>query len=125
MGGNITKNEKILLLCTLAFLLGLFCVCWRDISAADGQRWVVETEHAVSPDAWISPDAGRINLNTASPELLAELPGIGEALAARIVEYREKNGPFRASDEIMKVKGIGETTYRAIADLITVEDAER
>jgi len=50
------------------------------------------------------------------------LPGIGEALAQRIVDYRTKNGPFRNIDELLKVPGIGTSVYDKIKNLITVSE---
>lgn len=64
----------------------------------------------------------RIDINTATAEQLQKLPGIGEALAQAIMEYRETEGPFRSPEEIMKVYGIGQGRYEAIADNITVGD---
>ena len=92
-------------------------------AAGSGGGWTIETISAADTEEWLPADAGRININTATVELLTELPGIGDALAARIVEYRETNGPFAAADEIMAVKGIGEKTYRNIEEMITVEGA--
>jgi len=66
-----------------------------------------------------------VNINTATEEALDELPGIGETLSARIVEYREDNGPFQSTDEIMDVRGIGQGTYDDLADLITVDALQR
>lgn len=64
---------------------------------------------------------GRLNLNTASEKELDErLPGIGPALAKRIVEYREQHGGFRSPEELKNVSGIGEKRYEQIKDLITV-----
>jgi competence protein ComEA len=54
--------------------------------------------------------------------LLQALPEIGETLAQRIVDYRQQNGPFRNTSELMKVAGIGAATYQQIKDLITVKD---
>ena len=62
----------------------------------------------------------RININTAAAEELTDLPGIGPALAQRIVDYREENGPFETPEDIMDVSGIGEKTYEKFKDYITV-----
>jgi competence protein ComEA len=64
----------------------------------------------------------RVDINRAEVWLLQALPGIGEILAKRIVEYREQNGPFRSPVELTKVAGIGKDTYERIKDLITVAD---
>jgi len=64
----------------------------------------------------------KINLNRAEVWLLKALPGIGETLAQRIVDYRHQNGPFHNIREIVKVAGIGTTTYEQIKHLITVAD---
>jgi len=49
----------------------------------------------------------KIDINQATVEELEKLPGIGPKIAKNIVEYREKNGPFRSIEELLKVKGIG------------------
>ncbi|MBQ7718524.1 MAG: ComEA family DNA-binding protein [Clostridia bacterium] len=62
----------------------------------------------------------RININTAGKEQLMKLDGIGEGLAERIIEYREKNGAFLSSEEIKKVSGISDSKYETISDKIKV-----
>jgi len=64
----------------------------------------------------------KIDLNRAEVWLLEALPGIGETLAQRIIDYRQQNGPFNNIKEIVKVAGIGTTTYEEIKHLITVAD---
>ena len=63
----------------------------------------------------------QISVNRAGGWLLEALPGIGPALAQNIIQYREENGPFAMTEELMLVPGIGEVTYDGLKDLITVE----
>ena len=63
----------------------------------------------------------RININTASVAELVALPGIGKSLAARIIEYRQKYGPFRRVEHLIIVRGISDKRYRALRELVTVE----
>lgn len=65
-------------------------------------------------------DDGRININTATVEELMTLTGIGETRAKSIVAYRDAHGPFAAPEDLQQVSGIGESTYRKIADAITI-----
>lgn len=69
-----------------------------------------------------NPEGQRININRAEAWLLEALPGIGETLAQRIVDYRRQNGPFRNSNQLLKVDGIGAATYEGIKDLVSVSD---
>ncbi|MCJ7669861.1 MAG: ComEA family DNA-binding protein, partial [Dehalococcoidia bacterium] len=64
----------------------------------------------------------KIDINQAEPWLLEVLPGIGEVLAQRIVDYRSGNGPFKRIEDLLKVSGIGEGTFEKIKDYITVSD---
>ena len=63
---------------------------------------------------------GKININKDTAEELTSLSGIGEAKALAIIEYRETNGAFRETADIMKVSGIGEALYNKIKDDIDV-----
>ena len=65
--------------------------------------------------------AEKVNLNTATLEELMTLERIGPTYAQRIIDYREANGPFEKAEDIMKVKGIGQKTFDANKDVITVE----
>ena len=67
----------------------------------------------------------KVNLNTASVEQLTTLPGVGPKLAARIVEYRQKSGTFRSTQELMNVKGIGEKNYAKIETWLSVGEAPK
>ena len=63
----------------------------------------------------------RIHLNTASAEVLTELPGIGEVLAGRIVVHREEHGPFGSLSELKEISGIGDVLIERIRGLVTLE----
>lgn len=64
----------------------------------------------------------KIDINRAEPWLLEALPGIGEVLAQRIVDYRSANGLFRTIGDLLKVSGISQGTLDKIRDYITVSD---
>lgn len=68
-----------------------------------------------------APLDGRIDLNTAALSDLCLLPGIGEALAGRILSYRETNGSFSSVDELAAVSGIGDATVARLRPYITVK----
>jgi competence protein ComEA len=61
-----------------------------------------------------------VNINTAQAEELERLPGIGRALAARIIAFREEYGPFRRAEHLIMVRGIGDRRFRRLRPFITV-----
>lgn len=63
---------------------------------------------------------GKVNLNEADIEALQTLDGIGEVKAKAIIDYRDKNGPFKQIEDIKNVSGIGDSVYEKIKDNITV-----
>jgi competence protein ComEA len=62
----------------------------------------------------------QVNLNTATVADLQELPGVGAKVAARIIEYRQKQGPFKRIEELMNIQGIGEKSFLKLRPQITV-----
>jgi competence protein ComEA len=64
--------------------------------------------------------SGKVNVNAASAQQLTALPGVGEKLAARIVEYRQKSGGFKSVQELLNVKGIGEKNLAKIQTHVTL-----
>jgi competence protein ComEA len=74
------------------------------------------------PEEGEEQEVQKIDINRAEVWLLEALPGIGETLAQRIVDYRRQNGPFQNTRDLLKVADIGEKTFNLIKDLITVTD---
>jgi competence protein ComEA len=88
---------------------------------ADGELLVV----GVTPPPGAAPagggsNDGRVNINTATLAELDSLPGIGPALAQRILDYRTAHGGFRSVDELRKVEGIGDAKFAQLKDRVTI-----
>jgi len=65
-----------------------------------------------------------VDVNSANETDLTAVPGIGKSLAKRIVEFREKNGPFTRVDDLLKVRGIGEKSIEKLRPFVTVAKAK-
>ncbi len=78
-------------------------------------------KHMSSDSPVVNLGANKIDINTAGVDELIKLPGVGPVTAKRIRAYVEVNGPFKAVEEIVLVKGIGKKMYARIQDLVTIE----
>lgn len=95
---------------------------------SDGELIVIGVEPspgvAADPTGGDAPasgaGAGPVDINTAGLAQLQTLPGIGPALAQRILDYRTQHGPFRSADDLQNVSGIGPSKYDEIKALVTV-----
>ena len=105
-------DRTLLSLVALAFLIAV-------------QPRATAAQQQASARAAAKPSATTIvNLNTASAAQLEALPGIGAKTAARIVEYRQKNGPFKKIEELMNVRGVGEKNFLKLKAQIAVAAAK-
>jgi len=94
---KVMRAKKMVFLCIALVMVMVFCA----------PSWAGTT--------------GKINLNKATAAELSQLKGIGMKYAERIVEYRDKNGPFKQIEDLLKVQGIGPKTLEKNKDRITVE----
>lgn len=78
----------------------------------------------LSPALALTVEKAKVDLNEADSTQLESLPGIGPAMAARILEYREKNGPFKQIEDLLNVRGIGEKKFEQLKELIKVRPSQ-
>lgn len=116
----------------LAFVLWLFI--WSSGSAgnSDGEREIIAlpADSAAILTGGNDPDQAAlellpgalIDINSATPEELKLLPGIGDSLAGAIVAWREENGAFESLEQLMEVPGIGTGRFDAVKDKICLGD---
>ena len=111
------RTELILLGLTAVFLGVLLGISARD--RAVPEPVMVSTEKDLPPE---EIELVLVDLNTAGVEELTTLPGIGESLAKRIIDYRSEHGPFESPEGLLEVSGIGEKKLEELRDYITVAD---
>ncbi|PKM72526.1 MAG: hypothetical protein CVU91_09055 [Firmicutes bacterium HGW-Firmicutes-16] len=124
---KLSKAEIAAIIITVIFiaLTVVFSLPGKDV----GVTVSVSTQHTETAENYASqafPSSASlvptiVNINTATAQELSALPEIGEKIAERIIAYREKYGPFKSTDEIMSVSGIGARTFEEIKNLITTD----
>ena len=119
-GKILTKTEFGLLLLTGLFLVLMVGMMETADRGGDIDTYTVTTRETA---AEVVPESALpVNVNTATAEELDVLPGIGPALAGRIIAYRAEHGPFTAVEQLLEVSGIGEAVLDGLRDQIVLED---
>ena len=126
---KLSKAEIAAILITVIFVVSVAVAALRAhersaaVTISSGLSPNTEQLNAPTPAAQ-TPSASpelHVNINTAEAQELCLLPGIGETIAARIVDYRKAHGLFNNTDEIMNVSGIGAKKYEEIKSYITID----
>lgn len=113
------KGRNIMLLiCALSFCLVMGIFVGRNLR--DGFVELPASDPILQEALQTQPIDPRLDLNTATKTQLMELPGIGDVLAQRIIDYRAEVGAFHAIDDLLEVEGIGQTKLEQIQHLIRI-----
>lgn len=113
---DLKNVEKLVLVFLIASLLaGLSAVAYKKLHTPSGVR--IEAFDTAHED---EIPRRKVDINTAGPESLESLKGLGKVMAARVIEYRDAHGAFSSIEEIKNVKGIGQALFDKIKDDITV-----
>ena len=103
---------------------GLLLLAWMAVTQlrpAEMARYKTETKAAVNA-APIALQTGKVKVNLADEAALTELPGIGPVLAESIVKEREEHGRFFYPEDLLAVKGIGQSKLTAMRELLDLEE---
>ncbi len=114
---GLTRGDRLAVTGIAVVMLALIGAHWARLSGWGTHE--VEIER-LTP----RPVSFRLDVNTANWVELSQLDGLGEALARRIVESRERDGPFTAVDDLRRVKGIGEKTLGQVRPWLTANRQE-
>ena len=126
---NILSTRTVIALMSCMILILLFYIAGsKAINELNFQKFIDEStvavtsslETTVKADETTTSQKMKIDINTDNVSVLCQLPGIGQSKAQLILEYRKRNGDFQKIEELMKVKGIGETTFNNLKDYIYI-----
>ncbi|HDR00452.1 MAG TPA: helix-hairpin-helix domain-containing protein [candidate division WOR-3 bacterium] len=126
----MTATEKRVLLILIAALLlgsGMLVVRRERAARLAASAPVLMTQELDEPALRAGERSraavGLVNVNAASGYELEALPGIGPVIAGRIIAYRDKHGPFRRVEQLLRVSGIGPKRLEAIVEYVTLGEA--
>jgi len=106
---NLTRQERqVILFLTLVALCGL------------GVDFITKKARPARGSIFLNAEIGKIELNSADMDLLLSVPGVGQKLAQRIIEYRSQQGGFKSTEELKNIKGITDYRFQKIKDAFVI-----
>jgi len=113
---NLEKRERfIILFLVITLLAGMAAAYYKRSNSA------IDVKIRAFEDIGTDASVRKININEADESGLMSLPGVGQALARRIAEYKAQEGRFSSIDDLMKIKGIKKSLFEKLKDKVTVE----
>ena len=121
MRWGLTRTEHWILLALVAVVtVGVGANYYQS----ERSRTALHIESLEGFDEPLGADPEQVDINNASISELETIPGIGPAMAGRIIEYRNQNGSFKSIEDLINVKGIGDATFNKMKDKIRVDEKE-
>lgn len=105
-----SEERRVILFLAVLALLGM------------GTNFAAKKFSSAKPILFLEPDTGKIDLNRADKDALMGVPGIGQKLSQRIIEYRNRYGAFKLIDELKKIKGITDYRFGKIKDIFVIRE---
>lgn len=109
------KGINIVLIVTFLFI-GIYIGIFIGRQTASNLQSIPNSEASKSSN----DESYRLNLNTVTVEQLMQIPGIGQEIATRIIEYRDEYGDYVDVDELLDIPGISDELFKNISRYFTV-----